>query len=61
MRKAVNRFDVQVVFAEFTFGVKSRSDVTLTPDDVSNELDAIVKRIRNGGKLTPPADAGPAE
>jgi hypothetical protein len=35
--------------------------VTLTPDDVSNELDAIVKRIRNGGKLTPPADAGPAE
>ncbi len=46
-----NRFDVTVVFDDFAFGVKSRPDVTLTPDDVANQLEAIEKRIRNGGKV----------
>lgn len=52
-----NRFDVQVVFPDFAFGVKNRSDVELTPDDVLEALEEFCARIRNKGKVPPSADA----
>lgn len=51
MRKPVNSFKVSVAFDDFAFGIESRKDVELTPEDVARELEGIVTRIRNGGKL----------
>lgn len=41
-----NRWDVQVVFPRFAAGIKSRSDVALTPADVASELEEFAARIR---------------
>lgn len=50
-RNLKNRFDVQVVFHDFAFGIKNRPDVVLTPDDVATALEEFCQRVRNGGKL----------
>lgn len=52
-RTPKNRFDVQVVFRDIAFGIKNRADVELTPEQVANELEKFVARIRNGGKVIP--------
>lgn len=50
MAKHKNRFDVQVVFPDITFGMKNRADVELTPEDVATELEEFCARIRRSGK-----------
>jgi hypothetical protein len=51
MRKAKNRFDVQVAFPDITFGIKNRNDVELTPEDVDRCLEQFIRRIRNAGDI----------
>lgn len=46
VNKAINRFDVQVVFPDVKFGIKSRRDLVLTPEDVAVALVAFIGRIR---------------
>lgn len=38
-RRLKNRFDVQVVLPDCAFGIKHRTDVTLTPEDVATTRD----------------------
>lgn len=44
--KSKNRFDVQAVFKDFSFGIKNRPDVELTPADVAASLEEFCQRIR---------------
>jgi hypothetical protein len=47
MAKSRNRFDIVVVWPDGCRSqLTSRNDVDLTIDDVANELDSVVKRIR---------------
>jgi hypothetical protein len=55
MRAPKNSFKVSVAFDDFAFGIESRKDVNLTPEDIARELEQIVARIRNGGKIPPKA------
>jgi hypothetical protein len=54
MSRSKNRFDVQVVFPDITFGIKNRTDVELTPNDVADALEEFCARIRNNGKMPAP-------
>ncbi len=46
------RWDVQVSFKGYmTFGIKSRSDIEQTPDNVILELEAFIKRIKRTRRL----------
>lgn len=51
MARRSNRFDVQVVFPDFAFGIKNRTDVEITPAIVADQLEEFCRRIRNGGRL----------
>lgn len=44
--KRKNRWDVQVAFAKWSFGIKSRSDVEQTPETVVAELEEFCERVR---------------
>ena len=58
MKAPRNSFKVSVAFDDFAFSIESRKDVVLTPEDVASELESIVARIRNGGKVPQLAEGG---
>ena len=58
MKAPQNSFKVSVAFDDFAFGIESRKDVVLTPEDVARELESIVARIRNGGKVPQRTEGG---
>lgn len=55
-KRLKNRFDVQVVFPDFAFGITNRNDVALTPEDVAQALEDFIARIRRGGHVAPQTD-----
>lgn len=57
MGKPKNRFDLQVVYPSgWVSGVKSRTDVEITPLDVARECEEFAQRIRT--RLKRPENQG---